>query len=244
MIKTDKTRERAPKRFLDKKPDRTRPSTPEPELQTDPTNPAAPQIGATPQLISEEYTLPEGYVHKPGNYQAQRTWRDAETQPEAFDVAIQECHADCLRSGRGVDGIPAAMEFIGYDWQLVRDGNGVLYNTIYANYAPAGGGDAVDAPLLDEANKGWHPQDKGGSKASGAADNDKQDDERKRKEEDERKRREEEQERQRQQGQHPNQPGQNPNQPGTQPYMPPGQNPQQQPFNPGQPGHNPGQPHI
>ena len=232
MIKTDKARERAPKRFLDKKPDRTRPSTPEPELQTDPTNPAAPQIGATPQLISEEYTLPEGYVHKPGNYQAQRTWRDAETQPDAFDVAIQECHADCLRSGRGVDGIPAAMEFIGYDWQLVRDGNGVLYNTIYASYAPAGGGDAVDAPLLKQSNDSWHPQDKGGSKASGAADKD--DEERKRKQdEEERKRQEEERNRQ---SQYPNQPGQNPNpnQPGFAPPPPPTQqhpgfNPQQGP---------------
>jgi hypothetical protein len=210
MIKTDKSKERVPKRFLEKRPDRTRPSTPEPELRTDPTRPDAPMVGATPQLIAEEYTMPEGYVHTPGSYQSQRTWRDNESA-QAFDVAIQECHADCLRSGRGVDGIPAAMEFVGYDWQLVRDGNGVLYNTIYANYAPAGSGDAQDAPILDEANKGWHSQP-----ASSSADKDEQ--ERKRKEEEER---------QRQQG--PNQPGQHPL-PGQPPH------PQQQPFNPGPPG--------
>jgi hypothetical protein len=220
--KSDRNKDRVPKRFQEKRPDRTRPSTPEPELQTDPRRPDAPQLGATPQLVAEEYTLPDGYVHTPGSYQSQRTWRDSETQPDAFDTALQECHADCLRANRNADGIPAEMEFVGYSWQLSRDGNGVLYNTIYACYAPGGAAEAPpDPPAGREATGENASRGEAGTRQAQGLEYEREQEEKRQREQREREA----------QGQHTFQPGAPP-----QPAGPFQQTPHQPPHQPNQPG--------
>jgi hypothetical protein len=240
-IKSDSTRERVPKRFLEKRPKNQRPEfpgTPEPQLGTDPTYAGAPFVGPTPQLISSETNMPDNYVHTPGNYQTQRMWRDSEMQPDAFDTAITECHADALKSSRGVDGIPADMEFVGYEWQLQRSGDGTLWNVIFANYAPSGTvEEPADADVLKSSNEAWHPQNpsQGGARRSVSSadkDADKRDKQRDSGNNEQRQREQaqrEQEERERQQRQHNEeqmrQPQPQPGQPG---YVPPG-NPGQQP---------------